>query len=409
MPSTGNSKTGRRRVGVISIHPAPYRDPTFALIHQRGGVDLDVLSIFPESEAHPNWDLGRSSFGQRPILIEGQTASALAFARSTVRRLKEGDYDVVVIPGWGHPVTRTALAYCFATRIPFVYSADTVLFHSANSSPGVASPRALSRFVERAILSRAGAMWIPGRACAAYMRARQVPNERLFEGCYCLDVETIQASHRAAVARRQELRARLGIDDEAFVFLFVGGLQRRRGIDTLLSAQAILEAKGCTSFSVLVGAGDQRERLVQSAIRQRVKRVRFVEPVPFAELPAYYAAADGYVHPGHEPYSLALAQAAIGGLPIVASDHVGATLDYVVNGESGLLVREGYLHELVTALDFLAAHREAGKKMGSAARNVAARRNLMWAAAQFEKAVSVALGGEGSPETSAGFPRSRPH
>jgi len=100
--------------------------------------------------------------------------------------------------------------------------------------------------------------------------------------------------------------------------------------------------------------------------------IRFAGFVDQGNLPAYYAAADVFVLPTlDDPFAMVLLEAAASGLALVASEHAGATLDLIEDGESGLVFDprdERALSELIARL---ADSPELVGELGLAAYNVA--------------------------------------
>jgi glycosyltransferase involved in cell wall biosynthesis len=69
--------------------------------------------------------------------------------------------------------------------------------------------------------------------------------------------------------------------------------------------------------------------------------VAFVGAVPYAQMPAYFAACDLFVLPSvYEGNARVLAEAAASAKPVVATD-VSGTQDTVVEGETGYIVPVG--------------------------------------------------------------------
>ena len=117
-----------------------------------------------------------------------------------------------------------------------------------------------------------------------------------------------------------------------------------------------------------------------------------MDPIPLDRLTEYYATANAYVTPAlREHYSLALAQAAICGLPMISTDHVGAVKDYLVDGEPGFIVPAGDSQALAAAMARLMTHRNLAKVMGEKAAALAKHRTVTWAAEQLEAAVFQAI------------------
>jgi D-inositol-3-phosphate glycosyltransferase len=141
-----------------------------------------------------------------------------------------------------------------------------------------------------------------------------------------------------------EARARLGLPMGQKVILFVGRIQRLKGLEVLLRAFAQL---GDLDAQLLIVGGrpgtspESREitRLQHLATRLRVaERTRFVGAVEHSELPTYYSAADVSAMPSsYESFGLVAVESLACGTPLVAT-RVGGLRSIVRDGETGLLV-----------------------------------------------------------------------
>ena len=150
-------------------------------------------------------------------------------------------------------------------------------------------------------------------------------------------VDLDQFSPRPQAAARQEL----GLDAEARIVLFVGRIQRLKGVEVLLRALVQLDAQ-----LVIVGGrpGSSQEareiaRLQHLATRLGVaERTHFVGAVAHEQLPAYYAAADVLaMASSYESFGLVAVESLACGTPVVAT-RVGGLRSIVRDGETGLLV-----------------------------------------------------------------------
>jgi phosphatidylinositol alpha-1,6-mannosyltransferase len=98
--------------------------------------------------------------------------------------------------------------------------------------------------------------------------------------------------------------------------------------------------------------------------------VTLLENLPYAELPAVYAAADLVVAPtagDRACSSLAAAEALATGRPVVASD-VGGIAELVHDGETGALVPPGNPPALAESVLRLAADAECRRMLGARGR-----------------------------------------
>jgi D-inositol-3-phosphate glycosyltransferase len=139
-------------------------------------------------------------------------------------------------------------------------------------------------------------------------------------------------------------RAALGLRHDRKVLLFVGRIQRLKGLEVLLRAFAQLAEIDAELLIVGGRRGTNYEsreitRLQHLASKLGVAdRTRFVGAVPHEELPTYYSAADVSVMPSsYESFGLVAVESLACGTPVVAT-RVGGLTSIVSDGETGLLV-----------------------------------------------------------------------
>jgi glycosyltransferase-like protein len=168
--------------------------------------------------------------------------------------------------------------------------------------------------------------------------------------------------------RRREVRARIGADDDTFVFLSVGGVEPRKGSTFLFEALSRLKrATGRRVVLALMGGHsfqdyrDYRERALASlpGLDLSLERdVRLLGTVADEEVPHWYAAADALAFPSlKEGWGLAVLEAMAAGLPVVTSD-LPVFREYLVPGQDALLVRPEDPDALAAAMLSLVEDRE---------------------------------------------------
>jgi glycosyltransferase involved in cell wall biosynthesis len=152
---------------------------------------------------------------------------------------------------------------------------------------------------------------------------------------------------------------------DGFELLFVGRLEREKGVEVLLEAWR-LAALGDHAALVLAGAGPLEPAGPGVQALGRVRR---------DELPALYAGADALVLPSIrtatflEPWGLVVNEAMHQGTPVIASDAVGAVAGGLVrDGRNGLVAPAGDARALATRIQALAADARLREQLGAAAR-----------------------------------------
>ena len=124
--------------------------------------------------------------------------------------------------------------------------------------------------------------------------------------------------------------------------LYVGRLQRYKGIETLFDAFARLRAEIPRLRLAIAGRGDHARRLEATAAESGAgDGVRFLGPISDQEKVAWLRRAWVVVYPSpKEGWGLVAIEAAACGTPVVASDSPGLR-ESVAAGRSGLLARHG--------------------------------------------------------------------
>ena len=160
------------------------------------------------------------------------------------------------------------------------------------------------------------------------------------------------------------------------VVVCVSRLVPRKGQDQLIRALPLVRRRMPDAALLLVGGGPYRRTLTRLAREQGVERdVVLTGSVPWAELPAHYAAGDVYAMPCRtrnggmdvEGLGIVYLEASATGLPVIAGDSGGAP-DAVREGETGYVVGGRDVGALAGRLIELLADPARARAMGAAGR-----------------------------------------
>ncbi|MCP4608621.1 MAG: glycosyltransferase family 4 protein [Planctomycetes bacterium] len=138
---------------------------------------------------------------------------------------------------------------------------------------------------------------------------------------------------------RERMRTKLTIEGRERIIVFVGNLRPVKGVEYLIRAMAIVNAKEQHIKLLLVGDGEERRDLENLVKQMDIGEVvTFVGKVPNEEVSKYLIASDVFVLPSlSESFGIVNLEAMACGLPIVASG-VGGLPDIIKSGENGFLV-----------------------------------------------------------------------
>jgi len=149
--------------------------------------------------------------------------------------------------------------------------------------------------------------------------------------------------------------------------LFVGTLEPRKGLDTLLDAWSSLPPALTEAYPlVLAGAPGwgNADTLARIAQLKQTRGLRHLNFVPASALPALYAGAQAFVYPSHyEGFGLPVLEAMSSGVPVICTQDTSMC---EITGDSALLVERGSVEQLATNMQWLLEHSEARAALATA-------------------------------------------
>lgn len=170
---------------------------------------------------------------------------------------------------------------------------------------------------------------------------------------------------------RAQAKRRLGYAGRPLV-LFVGRLERLKGVDVLLKAVAHLDPELRSEVRVVIIGRDGNDADQSETARLRAlvaelrldEQIEFIGTVPHERLPSYYSAADVCVMPSHsESFGLVALEAQACGCPVLAASVSG--LQSVVRDEiTGFLVPDHEPASYAERLHRLLDDPELSEQMG---------------------------------------------
>jgi phosphatidyl-myo-inositol alpha-mannosyltransferase len=162
--------------------------------------------------------------------------------------------------------------------------------------------------------------------------------------------------------------------DDNVNILFVGRLEKRKGLGDLLRAYEFMNARVPKSRLIIVGDGPLHGQVESYIARHRLPNVVMAGFVPDTVLPRYYCSADIFCAPatGAESFGIVLLEALASGLPVVATE-VEGYMSVLEPGRDSLTVQPKGWAELGSALIILARDADLRRRMGAYGREKASR------------------------------------
>ena len=298
-----------------------------------GNSDVELVVYTPETDYPYKGDILAG------LNVNVLDSTAFANVRSVCDQIVAEKPDAITIGGWASPAFR-ALAY--DVRLMGVRKLLTIDSMWTGSSRQILARWALHRFVKR--LDGVIVAGERGRQFARWLGFR---SEQIFTSTYGYDAPIFNPVLERRLERHEWPRR----------FCFVGRYAPIKGLDMLLVAYDIYRRRvsypwelHCFGKGPLALAG---EGIVDHG---------FLQP---CDLPEALEAQGVFVFPSiHEPWGVALAEAAGAGMPLICSDAVASGIDLVRNLYNGIVFPAGNAERLADALIWMHEHADILSEMG---------------------------------------------
>ena len=233
------------------------------------------------------------------------SAEIATYTKQVITKTRKANFDLIYAHDW---VTfQTAVALKERTGKPFIAHV-----HSLDYDRGAKRYRSFVFDIEQEALAKADAII----AVSAYTSAVLVKH-------YGVDPQKITVIHNA-INTFQLPVVKKSLPEK--IVLFVGRLTEQKGPKIFMEIAELLAAKRHDVRFVMVGDGDLYKQLVEQSANAAYAKFHFTGQSSVEEMKELYAMADIYCMPSvSEPFGLAAIEAASAGLPVLLSDHVGAS------------------------------------------------------------------------------------
>ena len=153
------------------------------------------------------------------------------------------------------------------------------------------------------------------------------------------------------------LKDKLHINKNKKIILYFGRIIRRKGLDILLRAYALLEAGIKKEIHLVIcGDGAFAEECRALAASLNIENISWIGSIPPEERYEYFSQCDLFVIPSYfykgkaEVWGLTINEAIQCGKPIIATTAVGAAYELIYE-ENGIIVEENNISELRNAIE----------------------------------------------------------
>lgn len=370
MGSGGDGMSSKLRVAVLVSHPIQYFVPLFRLLAAREELDFRVLyhtrlgTVPYRDEGFAreiHWDIPLMEGYAHEFLSNRFENGGCQWRVATVL-LRERP-DVLIVHGYSAATNVFGMLVARLLGVRVLMRGDTRVQKVRSSF--------LRRWLKRQILSLWNGAVATGSANRDYYLSLGMNEGQISFAPFSVDnnVFALPAEHRAEA--RISLRNELGLPQDSLVVVFASKLLPRKRASDLIEAFSSLCGSIPAAYLVIVGSGDEEERLKLQASAAGEERVHFLGFRNQGELPRIFAAGDAFVLPSeNEPWGLVVNEAMASGLPVIVSDDVGAAPDLVANTGAGMVYPCGDIRALAECLATILGNEELRAQMAVRASEV---------------------------------------
>lgn len=301
------------KVFVLTDSPSPYQVELFNEVESHGECSIEVAYL----RSHDPLRQWKSPSIHHASMALDNSVEHLARARESVRHA-----DLVVFNYYMHSAAVELIRERNAYGGPWCFWGERPGFHQPAWAGAVLRKWKLSSLHRRPV-----PIWGIGRFAVDAYRREFGSQRAYFNLPYFSDLERFNTGPREETSER--------------TFLFSGSLIARKGVDLVASAFLRLAAKVSNVKLRIVGDGELGQTLRQT-LQPVSARVEFVGFRDWSELPAEYARADVMCVPSrYDGWGLVVPEGLASGLPVIATDRMGAALELIENGRNGWLAAAG--------------------------------------------------------------------
>ena len=356
------------KIALITNIPSPSRIPLF----QRLAEKIDIFIYFMASSERKR--------GWKPKVYQGFNYKilpdfAIGFQNKATQEsfsfhtnptlafeLLKRPYDVMIIGGFASLSAYVAFLVSKIKRKPVILWIGNTLQDEPSTLRKIALPliKVLMRF--------SNAFVVYGTRSKEYVTSFGIPEDRVFTAINTGNVDFFKAVSERLKGCKKSVKGQSKIKSKK-VILYVGQFIERKGLKQLVEAFSRLKREEKGVGLILVGDGPQRQELVTRC--QGVEDVHFTKIIQPEDLPLYYAIADVFVLPSlYDRFGIVVSEAMASGLPIIATEKVGASADIIRDGVNGYVVKDRDVDGLYEALRKILKDPQLSSWMGENSRRM---------------------------------------
>lgn len=328
---------------ILWVNPSflDYRIPVYKRLYELTNGDFYIL--FSENRVPERIPIKMAKeIGDHSICFKGEKRiifgkagglsnkwTSIPITRGLYKKIKEVNPDLIIGEGF-FQWTPQAMRYAFTHKKPLLVAYERTA-HTERECPRWRSGyrKLVDRFISGYLCN--------GQITKDYLKSLGIEEEKLYIGGMSADSEGLKKGICTMSAEDiSKIRGKFGIKEGALLYLFVGQLIPRKGVQHLLAVWEKHLRFYPSDHLLLVGDGELYDDFKEQY--GKIGSIHLIGAVDYDEIYKYYAISDTFIIPTLEDnWSLVVPEAMAVGLPVAVSIYNGCYPELCREGENGVL------------------------------------------------------------------------
>lgn len=251
--------------------------------------------------------------------------------------------DLIILGGYEQP---TYILLSLLSRInkkPYVLVYDGIsplkILHQKDS---------FKYYLKLLVIKNANAIFGNGQVSKLLFKAFNYDSSKIFNQYLTIDVKKIFKLSKDKDYFRKLYRQKYNISLDNKEIIYSGRLIKRKNVDLIIRAISKINDG---IILLILGDGEEKSNLIKLANKLNVKIYITGFISEQEELFKHYFCGDLLILPSeNEPWGLVVNEAMAAGLPVIASNSCGVSLDLVKDNQNGYVVKTNDLDDLIAAI-----------------------------------------------------------
>lgn len=337
------------------------------------GWTLQVIQETDNADEHPWGDLEKEiAFPLKTLLpaafypdTNDRSPTASLAAKKLVPYLKQIQPDIIVIPGWGYPISRSAIQWAKHHHLPTILMSES----KWDDVPRYWWKEKLKSWL---YINKFDAAIVGSRLHVDYLKHLGFAAQKIFMGYDIVDNDYFASQSKVAQASPEKTRLKhLEIPKNSY-FIAVTRLIPRKNISRLIDAyKQYREIIGDeTAWDLAICGSGVEELSIRAKIHQHHldKVVHMPGFKTYQAIPSWFGLANAFIHPAlSEQWGLVVNEAMACGLPVLVSNRCGCYPELIIEEKTGFGFDPENISQLVDQMVKVSSNERILRRIGEAA------------------------------------------